>query len=105
MGGNIVPYQKLPVNKAPQRQPIQSPDTPAPQPRDTESKDNVTPHVRHFEPNPLMEVHQEDKESKEVVTHPPVQSHDNPVSTQDPFDTQMEVPFSEDAVEPVFKRP
>ena len=24
---------------------------------------------------------------------------------QDPFDTQMEVPFTEDTVEPVFKRP
>ena len=35
----------------------------------------------------------------------PVHSQDNPVSTQDPFDTQMEVPFSEEAVEPIFKRP
>ena len=61
--------------------------------------------MRHFEPNPLMEVPQEDKEPQEVVTHTPVYSQDNPVVTQDPFDTQVEVPFSEDAVEPVFKRP
>ena len=27
-----------------------------PQPRDTEPKDNAPPPVRHFEPNPLMEV-------------------------------------------------
>ena len=60
--------------------------------------------MRHFEPNPLMEVPQEDKEPQEVIIHPPVHSQDNPFGTQDPFDTQMEVPFSEDAVEPVFKR-
>ena len=72
---------------------------------DAKPKDNVPPPVRHFEPNLLMDVPQEDKEPQEVVTHPPVHSQDNPVGTQDPFDTQMEVPFSEDAVEPVFKRP
>ena len=52
-----------------------------------------------------MEVPQENKEPQEVITHPPVHGQDIPVSTQDPFDTQMEVPFSEDAVESVFKRP
>ena len=52
-----------------------------------------------------MEVPQGDKEPQEAITHSPVHSQDNPVSTQGPFDAQMEVPFSEDAVEPVFKRP
>ena len=102
---NIVPNERLPVNKAPQKQQILNPDIPVTQSRDTEPKDNVPPPVRHFEPNPLMEVPQEDKEPQEVITHPPVHSQDNPVSIQDQFDTQMEVPFSEDAVEPVFKRP
>ena len=64
----------------------------------------MPPPVRHFEPIPLMEVPLEDKEPQEVVTQLPVPSQDNPVTTQDPFDTQMEVPFFEDAVEPVFKR-
>ena len=100
--GNIMPKQTPPANKVPQRQQTQNP---APQPRDTEPKDNVPPPVRYFEPNPLIEVPQEDKEPQEVVTHLPAHSQDNTVATQDPFDTQIEVPFSEDAVEPVFKRP
>ena len=35
----------------------------------------------------------------------PVHGTRNPNVPQDPFDTQMEVPFVEDTVEPVFKRP
>ena len=61
--------------------------------------------VRHFEPNPLLEVPQQDKEPQEVTRQHPVHSAGNPDVIQDPFDTQMEVPFTEDTVEPVFKRP
>ena len=35
----------------------------------------------------------------------PIHSAGNPNVIQDLFDTQMEVPFTEDTVEPVFKRP
>ena len=70
-----------------------------------QQKDNVPPPVKHFEPNPLMKVPQDKKEPQEVSTQPPVQNTNNPVVTQDPSDTQMEVPFSEDAIEQVFKRP
>ena len=59
---------------------------------------------RHFEPNPLLEVPQPDQIPQETVSQQPVQRTENSVAKQDPFDTQMEVPFSEDIVEPVFKR-
>ena len=61
--------------------------------------------VRHFEPNPLLEVPPPDKEPPEVTRQHPVHGAGNPNVTQDPFDTQMEVPFAEDTIEPVFKRP
>ena len=61
--------------------------------------------VRHFEPNPLLEVPQPDQIPQETASQQPVQRTENPGAKQDPFDTQMEVPFSEDIVEPVFKRP
>ena len=61
--------------------------------------------VRHFEPNPLLEVPPPDKEPQEATRQHPVHGAGNPNVTQDPFDTQMEVPFAEDTVEPVFKRP
>ena len=61
--------------------------------------------VRHFEPNPLLEVPPPDKEPQEVTRQHPVHSSGNPNVIQDPFDTQMEIPFTEDTVEPVFKRP
>ena len=60
--------------------------------------------VRHFEPNPLLEVPPPDKEPQEATRQHPVHSAGNPNVIQDPFDTQMEVPFTEDTVEPVFKR-
>ena len=66
--------------------------------------DNPIP-VRHFEPNPLLQVPHQDKEPQEVTRQHPVHSAGNPNATQDPFDTQMEVPFTEDIIEPVFKRP
>ena len=61
--------------------------------------------VRHFEPNPLLEVPPPDKEPQEATRQHLVHSAGNPNVTQDPFDTQIEVPFAEDTVEPVFKRP
>ena len=61
--------------------------------------------VRHFEPSPLLKVPLPDKEPPEVTRQHPVHSTGNPSVSQDPFDTQMEVPFAEDTVEPVFKRP
>ena len=66
--------------------------------------DNPIP-VRHFEPNPLLEVPAPDKEPPEATRQHPVHSTGNPNVLQNPFDTQMEVPFAEDTVEPVFKRP
>ena len=49
-----------------------------------------------------MEVPQEDNSPQEIVNQRPSPVTDNSVVVQDPFDTQMEVPFSEDIVEPVF---
>ena len=66
--------------------------------------DNPIP-VRHFEPNPLLEFPQQDKDPQEIVSQHPIHSTGNPNVVQDPFDTQMEVPFTQDIVEPVFKRP
>ena len=68
------------------------------------ARDNPIP-VRHFEPNPLLEVPQQDKDPQEIVSQQPVHSAGNPNAVQDPFDTQMEVLFTEDVVESVFKRP
>ena len=61
--------------------------------------------IRHFEPSPLLEIPQQVKEPQETTKQNPIPSTENPYVIQDPFDTQMEVPFSEDIVEPVFKRP
>ena len=66
--------------------------------------DNPIP-VRHFEPSPLLEMPPSNKEPPEVTRQYPVHGTGNPNVPQDPFDTQMEVPFAEDTVEPVFKRP
>ena len=61
--------------------------------------------IRHFEPNPLLEIPQQAKEPQEVNRQNLTPNTGNPNAILDPFDTQMEVPFSEDIVEPVFKRP
>ena len=61
--------------------------------------------ARHFEPSPLLEVPPPNKEPPEVTRQYTVSGIGNPSVPQDPFDTQMEVPFSEDTVEPVFKKP
>ena len=66
--------------------------------------DNPIP-IRHFEPNPLLEVPPPNRESPEVTRQHPVHGTGHLDVPQDPFDTQMEVPFSEDTVEPVFKKP
>ena len=66
--------------------------------------DNPIP-VRHFEPNPLLDVPQQDKDPQEIVSQHPIHSTGNPNAVQDSFKYQMEVPFTEDTVEPVFKRP
>ena len=50
--------------------------------------DNPIP-VRHFEPNPLLEVPQQDKDPQEIVSQHPIPSTGNPNVVQDPFDTQM----------------
>ena len=68
------------------------------------ARNNPIP-VRHFEPNPLLEVPQQDKDPQEIVSQHPIHSTGNPNVVQDPFDTQMEVLFTEDTIEPVFKRP
>ena len=61
--------------------------------------------IRHFEPSPLSEIPQQAREPQETTKQNPIPSTENLYVIQDPFDTQMEVPFSEDIVEPVFKRP
>ena len=98
-------------NQTPQNPPLQvsrevdDRQESAPPPAPDDGPQNVRPlPIRHFEPNPLMEVPQEDISPQEV-SQKPTPTIDNSVAVQDPFDTQMEVPFSEDTVEPVFKRP
>ena len=99
-------------NQQPLNQPPQAPretdnreENVLPQSPNNRPQDVRPPPVRHFEPNPLMEVPQEDNSPQEIVSQRPSPVIDNSVVVQDPFDTQMEVPFSEDIVEPVFKRP
>ena len=48
--------------------------------------DNPIP-VRHFEPNPLLEVPQQDKDPQEIVSQHPIHSTSNPNVVQNPFDT------------------
>ena len=66
--------------------------------------DNPVP-VKHFEPSPLLEVPPPSKEPPEVSRQYPTQDTRNPNVPQDPFDNQMEVPFMEDTVELIFKKP
>ena len=61
--------------------------------------------VRHYEPNPLLKVPRTDQIPQETINQKPVLRTEDSSGNQDPFDTQMEVPFSEGIVEPVFKRP
>ena len=113
---------RSPMN-APRRTPTTQRTSPMaqreiPQPLPKEDIDNVSPPfeakqptnngpipVRHFEPNPLLEVPQTDQVPQETVNQKPVLRTEDSSGNQDPFDTQMEVPSSEGIVEPVFKRP
>ena len=102
-GEDNIPDQKPVAQRGPpQRQLVD--DTNLPPVANQPVIDDPIP-VRHFEPNPLLEVPQPDKEPQEVTRQHPVHSAGNPNVIQDPFDAQMEVPFTEDTVEPVFKRP
>ena len=104
--GPDLPDQRPVVQKGPpQRQSDGNTDnTNTPPITSQPAHDNPVP-VRHFEPSPLLEVPQQDKDPQEIVNQHPVHSAGNPNAVQDPFDTQMEVPFTEDTVEPVFIRP
>ena len=113
---------RAPMN-APRRMPITQIASPMaqreiPQSLPKEDSDNVSPPfkakqptnngpvpVRHFEPNPLLEIPQTDRFPQETINRKPVLRTEDSSGNQDPFDTQMEVPFSEGIVEPVFKRP
>ena len=101
-GANL-PDQKPVAQRGPPQRPLVD-DTNLPPVADQHVIDNPIP-GRHFEPNPLLEVPPPDKEPQEVTRQHPINSAGNPNVIQDPFDTQMEVPFTEDTVEPVFKRP
>ena len=79
-------------------------DTNLPQVTEQPVIDDPIP-VRHLEPSPLLEVPPPNKELPKVTRQYPVRGTGNPNVPQDPFDTQMEVPFAEDTVEPVFKKP
>ena len=64
--------------------------------------------MKHFEPNQLFEVPetgQTPKSAQETSSQKPVLRTEGTSANQDPWDTQMEAPFSEKIVEPVFKRP
>ena len=101
-GANL-PDQKPVVQRgSPQRQLVN--DTNLPQVVKQPVIDNPIP-VRHFEPSPLLEVPPPNKEPPEVTRQYLVHGTGSPNVPQDPFDTQMEVPFTEDTVEPVFKKP
>ena len=90
--------------ETPQQLPNKKVDNASP-PSDANQPTNNGPvPMKHFEPNPLLEVTQTDQISQETISQKPVQRTEGSVANQDPFDTQMEVPFSEDIVEPVFKR-
>ena len=86
-----LPDQRPVVQRAPpQRQLVN--DTNRPQVNKQPVVDNPIP-VRHSEPNPSLEVPLPNGKSPEVTRQHSVYGtghHDVP---QDPFDTQMEVPF------------
>ena len=102
---NLPNQRPVAQKEPPQRQLADNTDNSNPPPLVNQpAHDNPIP-VRHFEPDPLLEVPQQDKDPQEIVSQQPVHSAGNPNAVQDPFDTQIEVPFTEDIVEPVIKRP
>ena len=102
---NLPNQRPVAQKEPPQRQLADNTDNSNPPPLANQLAHNNPIPVRHFEPNSLLEVPQQDKDPQEIVSQQPVHSAGNPNAVQDPFDTQMEVPFTEDIVEPVFKRP
>ena len=61
--------------------------------------------MKHFEPNPLFEVPQPDQTpqiAQETSSQKPILRTEGSSANQDQWDTQMEVPFSEEIIEPVF---
>ena len=98
-----LPDQKSVAQRGPPQKQLVN-DTNLPQVIEQPVIDDPIP-VRCSEPSPLLEVPPPNKEPPEVTRQYPVHGTGNPNVSQDPFDTQMEVPFSEDTVEPVFKKP
>ena len=91
--------------ETPQQLPDEKVDNASPPSNANQPTNNGPVPMKHFEPNPLLEVPQTDQIPQETVSQKPVLRTEGSAANQDPFDTQMEVPFSEDIVEPVFKRP
>ena len=101
-----IPNQRPVVQRGPpQRQLVDDTDNANPPPITSQPANYNPIPVRHFEPNPLLEVPQQNSEPQEATSQHTVHSAGNPNVIQDAFDTQMEVPFTKDTVEPVFKRP
>ena len=102
---NIPNHEPIVKRESLQRQLGKEVDNPIPPLTNNEPIVHNPSPIRHFEPNPLLEIPQQAKEPQEVNRQNLTPNTGNPNAIQDPFDTQMEVPFSEDIVEPVFKRP
>ena len=84
---NIPNQRPVALKGPPQRQLVDNTDNANPPPIASQPiNDNPIP-VRHFEPNPLLEVPQQDKEPQEVTSQHPVHFAGNPNVIQDPFDT------------------
>ena len=84
---NIPNQRPAALKGPPQRQLVDNTDNANPPPIASQPiNDNPIP-VRHFEPNSLLEVPQQDKEPQEVTSQHPVLSAGNPNVIQDPFDT------------------
>ena len=84
---NILNQRPVALKGPPQRQLVDNTDNANPPPIASQPiNDNPTP-VRHFEPNALLELPQQDKEPQEVTSRHPVHSAGNPNVIQDPSDT------------------
>ena len=104
-GPNLPNQRPIAQKEPPRRQSDGNIDNTNPPPKANQPAHGNPLPVRHFEPNPLLEVPQQDKDPQKIVSQHPIHITGNPNVVQDPFDTQMEVPFTEDIVKPVFKRP
>ena len=101
-----IPNQRPVALKGPsQRQLVDNTDNANPPPIASQPiNDNPIP-VRHFEPNPLLEVPQQDKEPQELTSQHPVHSAGNPNVIQIHLILKWKFLFTEDTIELVFKRP